>query len=222
MDAVMEFLNKSCPMWVLLAAGAGVLLLIIVPLFMNRSKWKGKFRELEASSEEESLHIRSKAEKEAEEIKKAAQNEIDIVREEADKKVAEAKKAAQEDIDRVCLEADKKVADIIKVSEVERLEEKEHSKRAMIEAREAIKVDEAELRKADEKQLLIRTVMALSGYGTRLDRLEEALVALEKRSRYPVSSGFTSARDTVAQSSQNSATTPLLDSLRHELNSVAH
>lgn len=61
--------------------------------------------------------------------------------------------------------------------------EKEHSRKTLISAREQIQTDKNTLVLATEKDLLVQTVMALGGYGSRLDRMETSIIDLSHKAQ---------------------------------------
>ena len=123
-------------------------------------------------------------------------------------------KTAREESETAIAKADRRVMELTKLSELELMEEKERARRKIAEVREKIEVEEAKLAKADEKDLLVQTVMALNGYGTRLDRLEDAMTTMGRRMKYMVGAGMAPV---AGEGKEESASLPLWDRLREEL-----
>ena len=186
--AASEFMEETftCPLWIITAVAVVVFFFILIPLMRSRKKWKKKFREIERTSRDEVESIRSKAEKDTAAAKKAAETEAAKARAEAE----DAMKAARAEADRFGRETDEKMAQLAKMNELELVEQRELTRQAVAAEREAIRAEEAELAEADEKQLLVKTMMALSGYGTRLDRMEETLDAICRRMKFQKSYGI--------------------------------
>ena len=210
-----QFMDMTCPVWIPAAAGLGVLLILVVPLAKTIGKWKKKYNDALVQAEENSRSQQEKAEKDIASAAEASQKEIARIQLEAERDVADARKEAN----RVSQEADQKIEDIIRTSELEVMAEKERSERAIHEERETIRASETELAQADEKELLVRIVMALSGYGTRLDRLEKSVSEIMKRTKYQTGSGFSGGTEGLLSGGQSC--TPVLDHLCQELNSMS-
>ncbi len=210
-----QFMEMTCQVWIPSAVGLAVLLFLVIPLARAKGKWKKKYNETLKEAEEKSRSQQEKAEKDIASAREASKKEIEKIQQEAEQNVAEARK----ETDRVSQEADQKIEDIIRTSELELMAEKERSERAVHDEREAIRANEAELSQTDEKELLVRTVMALSGYGTRLDRLEKSLSEIMKRTKYQTGSGFSGGTEGYHPGTQSS--TPVLDQLFQELNSMS-
>ena len=199
-------MEMSCPLWIPVAAGLGVLLFILIPLAANRSKWKKK----SLQSEEETKSLRNKAEKEVTTAKENARKEMEKLQKETDQKLAEASRTAQ-------AEADGRIEELMRAAEMDLVAVKERTERILHEEREVIQSNEDEWKQMDEKELLLNVMKALGGYGTRLDRMEKDISEVGKKIKYQ--GGSVTSREHAAAVSRGA--TPLLDYLRDELNSAA-
>lgn len=214
-DLWTQFMELSCPLWIPVAAGLVVLLLIVIPLAVTRGKWKKKARQLE----DEAGSLRTKAEQDVNKAKDNARKEIEKLQQDAEKKLEEARKEAQEEAQRLSAEADRKMEDVIRTSEMDLIAVKERMERILHEERETLQASKAEYEQMGEKELLVHALMALGGVGTRMDRMEKDLAEVGKRVKYQTGSGASASPEHFLSGGQGS--TPLLDFLRDELNSVA-
>ena len=212
-DKVAEFLALKCDFWILVVL-ALVMLIIFIVLLKSRLRLDYKFTEAESAAKEEIDGIRTRAEREISEAKKAAEVEVERSHLEAE----EMEKTSKENLERLRKETNRKVTEMMKASELEILQEKDRSKRALAGERESIKTEAAELSRESEKDLLIRAILALSGYGTRLDRLEESLSVIENKLRYQEKhAGTEKEADKVPTD-----TSSLMEYLRADLHALVH
>lgn len=205
-DLWFQFVAMSCPLWVPIAVGV-LLLLLVIPLAVKRSKWRYKFMQ----EEEEKREAISKSERDLNAAKENARKELEKLQKDSDKKLLEEKAAARAEAERITAEADSEIETIIRNSELDLLAAKERMDRTLHDELETMKLTEEELRQMDEKELLVKALMTLGGYRTRLDRLETEIMGPGRKLRYQPG----------AASSAGSGKTPLLDYIRDELNGMS-
>ena len=116
-------------------------------------------------------HLKKKMRK----TKEQADKDVSTVRLNADSKVALAQKAANTEIESMRVRCENEKRAINDKCNETVISIKKDCERQIQHIKEDIESERATLSKMNEKELLIRIMLALNGYGNRLDRLEQNL-----------------------------------------------
>lgn len=143
-------MNQTSEVIVFFAAIIALVIMLAL-LIKQRTKWRKIINNVQEENCNAIKRLQEKADKDVRSAQERADSEICSIRKETAQQIEEEKHKSEEALAAEC----KRSADALKAE------------------RERIAAEKAELLALSEKELMVQTVMALGGYGTRLDRIEE-------------------------------------------------